>query len=81
MKLIDLNDMREYPLPAIHSEWKELRSADPYNHADTFDVELFGILMATINGRNDLDIVGMTPAETNRYIIRLRKACERKGTI
>ena len=30
------------------------------------------ILMATINGRNDLEIIGMTPREVNNYIIRLR---------
>lgn len=81
MKLLDLYDMREYPLPAIHDEWKDARSAEPYNHADDFMTELFEILMATINGRNDLDVVGLTPTETCRYIIRLRKACERKGTL
>ena len=81
MKILDLYDMQEHPLPDIYNAWKEFRSAEPYNHADTFGVELLEILMATINGRNDLEIVGMTPAETSRYIIRLRKACERKGTI
>ena len=28
--------------------------------------------MATINGRNDLEIIGMTPQEVSNYIIRLR---------
>ena len=34
-------------------------------------MELFEILMATINGRNDLDIIGMTPEETSKFIMRL----------
>ena len=81
MKLHDLNDMREYSLPEIYREWQVFRSEDPYNHAGDFMTEFFEILMATINGRNDLDIIGTTPAETSRYVIRLRKACERKGTV
>ena len=28
--------------------------------------------MATINGRNDLEIIGLTPREVSNYIIRLR---------
>ena len=29
--------------------------------------------MATINGRNDMEIIGMTPREVSNYIIRLRE--------
>ena len=28
--------------------------------------------MATINGRNDLEIIGLTPKEVSNYIINLR---------
>ena len=75
MKLYDENTEREYDLTTLRDEWKQFRSEDPDNHADNFRTELFEILMATINGRNDCDIVGMTPAETSRYIVRLRSVC------
>ena len=30
------------------------------------------ILMATVNGRNDLDIIGLTPREVSHIILHLR---------
>ena len=71
MKLYDANTDRAYTLPELRSEWLEFRASDPDNHADTFTVELFEVLMATVNGRNDCDVVGMTAPELNRYIINL----------
>jgi len=72
MKLYDLNAEREYTLPELFNEWKYFRKEEPYNHEDDFKTELYVILMDTINGRNDCDIVGLTPAETSRYIERIR---------
>ena len=72
MRFIDLNDDRVYTLRDLHTDWAQFRQEDPDNHAASFRIKLFEILMATINGRNDLDIIGMTPKETSNLILRLR---------
>ena len=72
MRFIDLNDDRVFTLSDLHRDWTQFRQEDPDNHAASFRIELFEILMATINGRNDLDIIGMTPKETSNLILRLR---------
>ena len=72
MRFIDLNDSRTYTIADLKKEWEELRAADPENHAQDFKTELFEILMATVNGRNDMDIIGPTPREISNIIIRLR---------
>ena len=63
----------DYNLKTIKSDYEEFRKIEPWNHADTFRTELLEIIMATINGRNDLDLVGPTPAEVCRIIDKLRK--------
>ena len=73
MKFIDLNDDRVYTVADLKREWEALRAEDPENHAESFQIELLEILMATINGRNDLEIIGMTPREVSDYIIQLRE--------
>ena len=72
MRFKDLNDDRIYTLRDLHRDWQAFREEDPWNHAEDFKTELFEILMATINGRNDLEIIGMTPKEVSHLIIRLR---------
>ena len=72
MRVIDLNDNHVYTLADLKKDWEEFRAEDPENYAPDFNTELFEILMATINGRNELDIIGPTPQETSRLIIRLR---------
>ena len=54
MKFIDLNDDREYTVADLKRDWAQFREEDPDNHAASFRIEFFEILMATINGRNDL---------------------------
>ena len=72
MKLIDLNDDRVYTPADLKRDWTQFREEDPVNHAASFRIEFFEILMATINGRNDLKIIGLTPRETSNIILRLR---------
>ena len=72
MKLIDLNDDRVYTPVDLKKDWQDIRAEDPENHAECFKIEFFEILMAAINGRNDLEIVGLTPREVSNYIISLR---------
>lgn len=72
MKFIDLNDNRVYTLQDLRRDWAQFREEDPENHAPNFKTELFEILMATINGRNDLEIVGLTHREVSNFIISLR---------
>ena len=78
MKLIEIDTGREYTLPELRREWHDFRAEDPDNHADDFTTELFEILMATVNGRNDCDIVGLTPTETCNYILALCDKIERR---
>ena len=72
MKFIDLNDNRVYTLQDLHRDWAQFREEDPENHAPDFKTELFEILMATINGRNDLEIIGLTHREISSLTLRLR---------
>ena len=72
MKFIDMNDDRIYTLADLKKDWEVCLREDPINYAADFKTELFEILMATINGRNDLHIIGPTPAEVSRFIISLR---------
>ena len=72
MKFIDLSDDRVYTLSEIRKDWEALREEDPDNYPSDFKTELFEILMATVNGRNDLEIVGPNPREVNRLILKLR---------
>ena len=72
MRFIDLNDDHTYTLADLKKDWEEFHTEDSENHTPDFKTEFFEILMATINGRNDLDIIGLTPQETSRLIIRLR---------
>jgi hypothetical protein len=67
-----------YSLPELKTEYQIFRKTDPVNHAPTFKTELFEILMATINGRNDCQVVGLVPAELSCYIIRIRSGLEGK---
>ena len=72
MRFIDLNDDREYTVADLKRDWTQFRMEDPDNHTASFQIELFEILMATINGRNDLEIAGMTPREISNITLRLR---------
>ena len=72
MKFIDLNDDRVYALQDLRRDWAQFREEYPENHAPDFKTELFEILMATINGRNDLEIIGMPHREISSLTLRLR---------
>ena len=81
MKLYDRYTEKVYSLPELFKQWQCFRLAEPGNHAETFSAELFEILMATINGRNDCDVVGLVPAELSRYIIRIRSGLEEESNV
>ena len=72
MQFMDLNDRSVCTLSQIKRDWETLRAEDAENTAPDFKTELFEILMATVNGRNDLEILGLTHRETDRLIQRLR---------
>lgn len=76
MKLFDMNTEKLYSLQELKTEYLLFKTDDPLNHAETFKTELFEILMATINGRNDCDVAGLLPAELTRYINRIRSGQE-----
>lgn len=73
MKLRDIDSGYNYSIIDLYNDYIQFREEDPYNHAETFTIELYEILMATINGRNNMDVIGMTANETSNYIIKLRK--------
>ena len=81
MTFIDTYDGTEYTLRDMWSVWSEVKAEDTENHSTSFMCELFEIIMASINGRNDLDIVGMTPAEIDSFLIALHCALESRGLI
>lgn len=72
MKLVDMNDGREHSAADLKRDWTTFRQEEPENHAADFRTELFEIIMATINGRNDLETIGPTPRELSAMIDRLR---------
>lgn len=76
MKLVEIDTGRAISLPELCRDWQTFRADDPVNHADDFTTELYEILMATVNGRNDYDVDGMTPTETSNYILALRDKIE-----
>ena len=78
MRFVDLNDDSVITLSDLKKEWKTMHTEDPYNHAQDFKTELLEIMMATVNGRNDLEIVGPTPSGVSHIIENLRKRI-RKG--
>ena len=71
MKLKDMTTDRVYTLPELKTEYLQFRSEEPWNHAYSFRVELFNILMATVNGRNDCEVESMTGPELSRFILRI----------
>ena len=78
MIFIDSYNGEKYSLRRLWEDWKEFKKFDSYNHAPDFIAEFYEILMATINGRNDFDIIGMTTKETNNYVLSLRDKIERR---
>jgi len=71
MKLYDIDTGDIYSLPVLKQEWETYRKAEPWNHAETFPAELYVIVMDTINGRNDCDIIGFKPSEISGFLARL----------
>ena len=78
MKLYDRNAEQELSLLRLRSDWKEFRAEDPLNHSADFTTELYEILMSTVNGRNDCEVIGMTPQELSCFIIKLRDKINRR---
>ena len=72
MRLYDIDSERELSVMDLYNDWNTFRNEEPWNHAESFKCELHNIIMDTINGRNNCDVVGMTPNEIEGYIIRLR---------
>ena len=64
-------------LQQLKADWERGRIEDHENFYDPFfGWYLLEVIMATINGRNDLELIGMTPDEVYRMVLRLRKKVE-----
>jgi len=77
MKFVDMNDDTVYTLADIKAEWEALRPEDPWNFAENFQTQLFVLIMDTINGRNDMQIIGPTPAEIEKFLLTLLRRIEK----
>ena len=75
MYLVDLWTDEKLSLQKLHDDWLEFKKEDPVNHAETFTLEFFQILDATLRGRNDCEFVGPTGPELLRLFKRLMKEC------
>ena len=73
MTFIDTYSNENISLLQLWEEWKQFKAEDPLNHSNSFKTELFEILIASVNGRNDLDVIGLTNKELSNFIIKLRK--------
>ncbi len=73
MKFQDMDTDQIYGIKDLHKDWKTFKEEDPDNHCETFKAELLEIIMATINGRNDLQIIGMTGKEVSSIVMKLMK--------
>ena len=71
--LVDLNDGTVITEAMLKQEWKTGRENDLENTPRCFEAYLLEVILATINGRNDLDIIGVTPRETMEYIEAIRE--------
>lgn len=72
MQFYDMNSDHMRSLATIKNDWEQFRKEDPANHAGSFTSELFKIIMDTLNGRNDFQIVGPVPDEISRIVSRIR---------
>lgn len=73
MRLFDMDSEKTVTLSELKAEYIEFKNEDSFNHAESFTIELFEILMATVNNRNNCEILGMTGKETSNFILALRK--------
>lgn len=71
MQFINLNNDKVYTIADLKMDWQEFRTEDPQNHADSFGRELLAIIDDTIQGRNDFEIIGMTPQELDGFLLGL----------
>jgi hypothetical protein len=67
MTFLDKYTERTYSLQDMKSAYDVFRLADPHNHAKTFTRELASIITDTLNGRNDLSIIGLTDMEASLF--------------
>lgn len=75
MTFKDMESWKEetYNTVDMYRLWKEFKEEDPFNHSDNFKEEMLNIIMATINGRNDLIITDYTPNEIERLLKKLMR--------
>lgn len=72
MRFIDNYSDMEYSIKDLFNDYKTFKLEEPYNHCENFKTELLEIMLASINGRNDFDIIGLTSNEIEKIILKLR---------
>lgn len=77
MTFIDKESGRTYTMRDVRAMWEDFRTTDPGNHEETFPAECYRLLLDTVNGRNDLAVIGPTVPETCNMIMALRKKIQK----
>lgn len=73
MTLKNLYDDSIVTIKDLFDGWKENRKTDPENYSKYFVRYMIVIIMDTINGRNDYNIIDLTPTEIERLLKMLWK--------
>lgn len=71
MYFVDILIDKKLTLSDLKNDYEEAREEYPESYPDDFRTQLREIILATINGRNELIIVGPTPKETEQFVKRL----------
>lgn len=75
MKFYDMDDDHIWTVADLHREWLYLKKTDPWNYDESFKRYMLGVVLATINGRNNLEICEITPREVSNLVKRLKGEC------
>lgn len=73
MKFYDLDSEKIITLLDIKKDYETYKQIEPWNYEKDFLSEMYVILMDTVNGRNNIEIMSLTGKETSEIIIKLGK--------
>lgn len=80
MQFYDIDSDSKLNLIDLFRQWQEFKQIDSFNHSESFIIEMFEIIMATINGRNNLEIIGFTGNEISNIVIKLKGKIDNDST-
>lgn len=72
MRFIDKDNDRELNLIDLYNHFQEMKSGTDTGFPNNFPVFLFVLIMDTLNGRNNLHIIGLTGEEVYNIVNKLK---------